>query len=316
MNTNAWTLVSRRKGARFFRPVADVPAGLSWEASGAMGRQLAREIGDDTVQVWNVPTAGSAQHEEDRDNVLTDSGKRFPIRWDAAPQYRVTVADVAMPIVPVAAAVAARATVAGSDVVFPPAVGCVGPSAHARIAAAYAELPEYDGAAVPAFHAFAQESLRQRDALIAAGFRIVVQDSDPYANAAAMFADVARGVIRVLSTASTGGHPILTNEENDAFRAVHDVFGHAATGRGFDRHGEEAAYRSHVRMFSPLAGLAMATETRGQNAALIARGGSFDVQRVAILPAWALADDATDPTDAERPAAVLDAIRRHAEISA
>lgn len=60
-------------------------------------------------------------------------------------------------------------------------------------------------------------------------------------------------------------HPLLTVEENNIFRAVHDFFGHAASGRGFDADGEEAAWVAHSSMFSPEARRAMTTETRGQN---------------------------------------------------
>lgn len=62
-----------------------------------------------------------------------------------------------------------------------------------------------------------------------------------------------------------GAHPMLTAEQNDKFRAVHDYFGHAASGRGFGADGEEAAWVAHSRMFSPEARRAMTTETRGQN---------------------------------------------------
>jgi len=52
---------------------------------------------------------------------------------------------------------------------------------------------------------------------------------------------------------------------NEMFRAVHDLFGHGTTGSTFRPGGEEAAYASHSQMMSPLAQLAMLTETRGQN---------------------------------------------------
>src|SRR5690606_19230066 len=52
---------------------------------------------------------------------------------------------------------------------------------------------------------------------------------------------------------------------NDVFRIVHDAFGHAKEGNGFGPIGEENAWHSHVRMYSPLAARAMTTETRGQN---------------------------------------------------
>ncbi len=60
-------------------------------------------------------------------------------------------------------------------------------------------------------------------------------------------------------------HPLLSAEENNMFRAVHDFFGHAASGRGVAQDGEEAAWVSHSQMFSTQARKAMTTETRGQN---------------------------------------------------
>ena len=52
---------------------------------------------------------------------------------------------------------------------------------------------------------------------------------------------------------------------NEMFRAVHDFYGHAVHGNPFGPKGEEIAYGAHSQMFSPLARLAMASETRGQN---------------------------------------------------
>jgi hypothetical protein len=65
--------------------------------------------------------------------------------------------------------------------------------------------------------------------------------------------------------AQYGAHPLLSVEANNRFRAVHDYFGHAGSGRGFLAGGEEAAWISHSQMFSQLARRAMTTETRGQN---------------------------------------------------
>jgi hypothetical protein len=52
---------------------------------------------------------------------------------------------------------------------------------------------------------------------------------------------------------------------NEMFRAVHDFYGHAVHGNPFGPKGEEIAYGAHSQMFSPLARMAMAGETRGQN---------------------------------------------------
>lgn len=59
--------------------------------------------------------------------------------------------------------------------------------------------------------------------------------------------------------------PITGLNENEKFRAVHDFFGHAVHGNEFGPKGEEIAWAAHSQMYSPLARLAMSTETRGQN---------------------------------------------------
>lgn len=87
-------------------------------------------------------------------------------------------------------------------------------------------------------------------------------DADPYENSFDLFEDIERGHMRVY----TGGapHPLLTAEENNIFRAVHDYNGHFLTRHGFGPKGETAAWVNHARMFSPLARLALHTETIGQ----------------------------------------------------
>lgn len=169
-------------------------------------------------------------------------------------------------------------------------------SSHA-IAEAYQRMPEHDPRAEPAFRQMGIETSRQFDFLTrpkhrgGMGIDVEVTKHDPYGQrdvhdiVGELRHDVQnRNRIQVLSTASTGGHPYFTNDQNDMFRAVHDVFGHLGSGRGIDAHGEEAAFQKHSRMYSPLARAAMTTETRGQNAALHATG-SFQDQKVSLLPA-------------------------------
>jgi hypothetical protein len=188
----------------------------------------------------------------------------------------------------------------------------IGASAQAELGAAYLSLPEWDDTAVPAFDAFRAEVRSQWDVLQSLGLTMTVQDVDPYAGPAELFADVDRGRIAVMSTASTGGHPYLSNADNDLFRAVHDVLGHTATRRGFDRHGEEAAFRAHAACFSPLARRALAVETRGQNAALIV-SGAFASQRVALLPdRWITLGAVAPRTTAEAAAARAQSATMHA----
>lgn len=171
----------------------------------------------------------------------------------------------------------------------------------------YDRMPEFDKQAVPAFKQMAEETGRQYDFMTkprskgGMGIDVEVTKEDPYGfagqkpkedysnwDANRIIGEVRHDVtennrIKVYSTRSTGGHPILSDDQNDMFRAVHDVFGHLGSGRGIDHHGEEAAYQKHSAMFSPLARQAMATETRGQNSALRLHG-SFQRQKVGFLP--------------------------------
>ena len=99
------------------------------------------------------------------------------------------------------------------------------------------------------------------------------------------------------------GKPVLIN---DIFRAVHDYFGHAKEGVGFRADGEENAWRAHSAMYSPLARLAMTSETRGQNSWLNygmygdknrnakLEDTVFADQKLGILPDWVAYEGAED----------------------
>lgn len=136
-----------------------------------------------------------------------------------------------------------------------------------------------------AYKALAEETEKQFDMLVKElKVNIEFVDEDPYENFLEMRQDFLENRrLKVMRTAVTGSHPFLTDEQNDKFRAVHDAFGHLAAGRGFDRHGEEAAYQAHRTMFSEDAVKALATETRGQNMFLIERG-FFGPQKLILLP--------------------------------
>lgn len=119
------------------------------------------------------------------------------------------------------------------------------------------------------------------------GISVEVTHENPYNHPREMAEDVKTNRrLKVLSTESTGGHALLSNEENDMFRAVHDAFGHLATARDFTRHGEEAAYSSHAAMFSKKALPALVSETRAQNTYLI-HAGDFPPNAPINVPEWA-----------------------------
>lgn len=167
------------------------------------------------------------------------------------------------------------------------------PVVGAAIADAYVAAPVRDERAYAAYAAFCRETVQQYHFLVGRpefgglGVAVRIVDEDPYTDVESMVHDVRRRRLKVWASAASGNpHPYLSDGENDMFRAVHDVFGHAASGRGFDRHGEEAAWLKHSTMYSPLAVRALTTETRGQNCASIFRygGGRFPEQKAALLP--------------------------------
>jgi hypothetical protein len=163
-----------------------------------------------------------------------------------------------------------------------------------QIAAAYAAAPVFESRAIPAYRAFIRETVRQFQFLTrpigqgGLGVKVIVWSPDPYPGPAAMMDELRhRRRLRVFSTEACGNpHPYLTDHQNDMFRAVHDAFGHSATGRGFDADGEEAAWFAHSHMYSPLARRALTTETRGQQAALLyGDQEGFPPQKLCLLPA-------------------------------
>lgn len=173
------------------------------------------------------------------------------------------------------------------------------PAAQHRIAHMFDQAPIYAGdePAKASYAALRDETHQQYEYLTSPrsegglGVRHEIVDHDPYASREEMQDDIFKNRrLRTLSTAATGGapHQYLDEETNDKFRAVHDAFGHAAIGRSFSRHGEEAAFHSHVQMFSPQARRAMATETRAQNSFLnYGPTGQFaEEQKPVLLPEW------------------------------
>lgn len=182
----------------------------------------------------------------------------------------------------------------------------------------YADAPMLDPKAEAAYRLMREETGRQFDVLTkptsqgGLGVDVSVTSGDPYdtfklSGVRELVDDLNNRRLRVLSTASTGGHPFFTNDQNDMFRAVHDAFGHGATGRGFNRHGEEAAYRSHARMYSPEARPAMGAETRAQNA-YVNLFGDFGPQKMVMLPENMSGLAQYDPTNEALVRLILEAL--------
>ena len=197
--------------------------------------------------------------------------------------------------------------------------------AHARkIAEAYEAMQHapHDPAVRRSYEAMIDETLDQYHALRNAGYDFHFMrdgEPDPYAESPALgYLDAKDGRLTVFPTDQGYGMSMLHSEEmnpllkrvgrigdldnataNDAFRAVHDMFGHHGPGNPFFRHkGEERAWEAHSRMYSDDALPAMTSETRGQNSWLnfgpheeynrTANGADtiYAEQKAGLMPEW------------------------------
>jgi PAS domain-containing protein len=139
-----------------------------------------------------------------------------------------------------------------------------------------------------AYKAMVDETLEQYQKIINKGYKVEINNLEPYDSSADMIKDLRENKsMKIFSTESGFGDEPITDKQrkenpllqetkykdvnglpllaNDIFRFVHDFFGHAKFGNGFGAIGEENAWNVHSRMYSPLARRAMTTETRGQN---------------------------------------------------
>jgi len=102
----------------------------------------------------------------------------------------------------------------------------------------------------------------------------------------------------------------------EVFRATHDFYGHIKEGFGFRAEGEENAFQSHVRMYSPLAARAMTAGTRGQNSEVnfgpnadfnktaSGKDTKYADQKIGLLPEWASTME-IEPDIVAEPASVV-----------
>lgn len=91
---------------------------------------------------------------------------------------------------------------------------------------------------------------------------------EPYNSAVDQAHDVEVNHHLTLQSGLGGDHSLLSREEYDRFRAVHDIFGHVGVGGGFDRHGEYQAWLAHMSMYTGLGRDAMSSEYHGVNTAM------------------------------------------------
>lgn len=136
-----------------------------------------------------------------------------------------------------------------------------------------------------AYEQLGKENAQQLDRMLNSGMNLSYHKGDlNYANSPQMLEDA---LINKHLYVFGGGEPHqLLNKidpytglnENQVFRAVHDYYGHGTTGSSFGPKGEELAYAAHGQLYSPLAKMAAATETRGQNSFVNYSGINAELQ--------------------------------------
>ena len=101
-------------------------------------------------------------------------------------------------------------------------------------------------------------------------------ESDPYGSAAALCAELREnGSLTLTTIARDEPHPLLGGTEGgivDQLRVVHDVFGHAALGVGFDLQSEFATWLQCRTLFSAAARPAAFCELVGAVTAYVMTG--------------------------------------------
>jgi hypothetical protein len=106
--------------------------------------------------------------------------------------------------------------------------------------------------------------------------RYIRSDSDPYGSGAELCAELReRGSMALRTIACDDPHPLLGGAEGgfvDQLRVVHDVFGHAALGVGFDVQSEFATWLQCRALFSDAARPAAFCELVGAVTAFVVTG--------------------------------------------
>jgi hypothetical protein len=140
-----------------------------------------------------------------------------------------------------------------------------------------------------AYEQLGKENAQQLDRMLNQGMNLSYHKGDlNYAGSPQMLEDAL--INKHLYTYAGGEpHEILNKidpytglNQNQVFRAVHDYYGHGTTGASFGPKGEELAFGAHSQVYSPLAKMAAATETRGQNSFVNYSGINAELQKQMI----------------------------------
>jgi hypothetical protein len=133
------------------------------------------------------------------------------------------------------------------------------------IAQAYADAPTYDPKAASAWMELAHDSVMRAQVLQTQLHVEVVDEPNPYKTADEMREDVKEKQ-HIYVTRAYPHHPVWSMDQVIAFRLVHDVLGHCASGGDWGWHGENEATAAHLPLLGEEAQKALFTECLGQAA--------------------------------------------------
>lgn len=172
-----------------------------------------------------------------------------------------------------------------------PPLTAVDEGAHRAFARTYEQTPSTpnDPKTIQTYRKFVDATNDQAAFLKSRGYTMDVVPRDAYPDAAAMHRDIREN--KHLSVTATAGdqanpHPLMTDEENDTFRWVHDIMGHGPGELDFTLPSEEQAYRNHAALYPPVTHGALAAETRGQTSTYFfgSKPGTFVEQKAMAFP--------------------------------
>jgi hypothetical protein len=166
------------------------------------------------------------------------------------------------------------------DALLPPSVlrrtGFLPPELAERVAEWFTGPPTAPTDAVrPSYRALERDTARLFELTRRLGVRVryVRSDDDPYDHAAELCAELRERRSMALRTiACDDPHPLLDDDGVDRLRVVHDVFGHAALGVGFDVQSEFATWLQCRALFSDAARPAAFCELVGAVTAYVMTG--------------------------------------------
>lgn len=140
------------------------------------------------------------------------------------------------------------------------------------VAEAYEAAPDFDESMLPSYKAMidhAENVLYPQ--ILGKGIDVQFVDYDPYQNRDEMANDVINNKVLKISSLFNE-HPVLTEEQNLKFRAVHDYYTHIVCNQDFGLKGELKAYNTHATLAPPAALPALFTEVVGQACYAIVNG--------------------------------------------